>query len=146
MSNTFSRNRSRAQPHPKICKSKVPSPGAPPPWNDNVLQLMVAADDPYPFAPASLHRVVSLAKQPGLYDWRANFSTGDGNAWSLVAIGNELAHELQISLGWISSGGIPGEMTAAGEMWLAGQPYDSGLVDVLSFIFHVPCGTARATI
>lgn len=146
MSNTFSRNRSRAQPHPKICKSKEPSPGAPPPWNDNVLQLMLAADDPTHPSPISFHGVVACSKSGGPYTWRATAHATAGATLLIACVGNSGSHELQIDIDVKQAGIIVETWIATGETWLAGAPYDSGTVDVFTTGGHLGIGTARATI
>lgn len=145
MSNQFTRSRSRAQPHPKICKSKHPTPGAPPPWNDLVLQLMIAATDPTHPSPISFHGVVACGKQTGIYVWRGTAHATAGATLEIVCTGDLGAAELDIDIN-VRQGGILVETwVAVGESWLAGQPYTSGQVDLFTTGGHLDIGDVAAT-
>lgn len=143
MTNRFSRSIARAQPTPKVCKSKHITPLAPPPFDPTIAQLQLNIYDDTSGTPWSIN---------GVYTMTSNIS---GDIWEGIA-------HPGTQLETILSGGpiLPSEnyvlqmdvtqpvyinqrYTARMSGFIPLQPYDSQQVIVFTTANEITVGTAR---
>lgn len=144
MSNRFSRNRSRAQPTPHVCKSKHVTPAAPPPFNPEIFQAFINVPTEGLGPPPFITQTTNLSRVTGHDTWTTTTPGPFGTTISWEVSGEKVIAHIAYFIVWNTGNPDPQpSWFYIDPSWIPGQPYNSGLITLTAFGGATVDGTGR---